>query len=72
MTQICKFCKKPMKFEKEYREYGYRIYKYICETEDCDNGYLKIHVCDNCEHSWKEWDLQEPIVEASSIQVELE
>lgn len=57
MSEECKYCKKPMKFIKEDNDDGYRIYKYQCENEDCDKEpYLKIHVCDNCESSWDEWE----------------
>ena len=46
-----------MKFIKEYNDDGYRIYEYQCENEDCDKEpYLKIHVCNNCESSWDEWE----------------
>ena len=54
MSETCKNCKKPMKFDNEWKEYRYRLYRYICENEDC-GVVLIIHVCDNCESSYEEW-----------------
>ena len=47
-----------MKFEKEYKEDGYDIFRYRCENEECEKQPVKtIHVCQNCESDWEEWDV---------------
>ncbi len=57
MTEICKYCKKPMTFVKEIDDDGYTLFQYRCDNEDCEHQpYKTVHVCDNCESSWEEWN----------------
>jgi len=55
--KVCKYCKKRMKFIKEYTEDGYRKLRYECHNEDCEKcPTFIITVCETCESSWEDWD----------------
>jgi hypothetical protein len=62
MTEICKYCKKKMKFIREDEEFHKRVLLYQCHNEKCDYGpELEIHICTECEDSYEIWDPDEAI-----------
>ena len=57
MTEICKYCKKEMKFTGEDEDFHDRTLYYECQNEDCEYGpELQIHICENCERYSEWWD----------------